>query len=109
MSKMRCPGCSRHCRQGNERCKYGEKYFKKEEKKQKAECTVKTKRTKVRKWENHVQRGGLLWQFLWVGSLSKRALRKKRIDEARLISALDEQEQKQLHQLLKKLVDHLMD
>ena len=106
--KTRCPGCSRHCHQGNVRCKYGLKHFEKEEKKRKAECIVDTKHTKLRKWEKHVQRGGLLWQFLWVGSLSKRALRKKQLDEVKLLAALDEQEQEQLHQLLKKLVDHLM-
>ena len=63
---------------------------------------------KLHKWEKHVQRGGLIWRFLWVAGLCKRALRKEQMKEERLLAALTEEEREQLHQLLKKLVDSVM-
>ena len=104
-----CPGCSRHCRMDDVRCKYGRKYFEKKRKGHaKADDEDVGENKKLRKWEKHVQRGGLIWRFLWVASLSKRALRKKQIAEERLLTALTEAEQEQLHRLLKKLVDSVM-
>ena len=47
--------------------------------------------------------GGLVWRMLFVSLRAKKALRRGKIDEAKLISVLDEQDRVQLDRILKKL------
>ena len=91
-----CPGCSRHCVMGHEHCKYGRRYF---EKQQEAGSQ--------RKWERYVQQDGCAWTLLHVGSRIKKALRKQKITEEALFAALDAAEQEQLRGLLDRISEHL--
>lgn len=102
-----CPGCSRHCRESDVRCKFGHKHFERIQKKQAEEkpCEKKKESEKRRrKWEKHVQQGGLIWKLLLLGSRSKKALRKGKLTEMELLAALDQSEQAQLDALIEKLL-----
>jgi len=98
----RCPGCSRHCCAAHVRCKYGQKYFQKQ---QEADISFQKNQNDPHhyKWEKFVQQGSPLWMLLWVSCQSKKALRKENLTEQQLLSALSESEQDQLRTLLAKL------
>ena len=98
----RCPGCSRHCVQGCEHCKYGRKYFAAlEEKKAKAAKPIEEERRY--KWEKNVTLGSSVWRLLWLSCQMKKALRKGTCTEERFITTLDQTERQQLEAILKKL------
>lgn len=88
----RCPGCGKHCVMGKEGCKYGVKYFEKQQAEDK-EC----------KWEKFVENGGLVWRLLMLGRNTKKALKKNRATEAQLMGTLTAEEKEQLSDILEKL------
>ena len=100
------PGCSRHCPANHPRCKYGQKYLEKIAKA--TACHSKDSEKKPRcKWEKHVTPHGLCWQLLWNSRRIKQALRKNKVTEQQLLSALSTQEQVQLCALLAKVTKPL--
>ena len=102
MAKQRegvCPGCRRHCPCGAERCNYGRKYFAAQAQKKKEEENG----SHQYKWEKNVTRGSAIWQLLWTDCQLKKALKKEKCSEERLIAALDDSEKQQLDSILKKL------
>lgn len=96
-----CPGCSRHCSLEQVRCKYGRNYV--EKMKQADAGHYEQENIRHYKWEKFVARGGPVWKLLWVGSRSKKALRRKSLTEQALLSVLDDAEQAQLETLLDKI------
>lgn len=99
-----CPGCSRHCPLDHVRCKYGQKYIDKLKNAQ--EEAIPFKKHK-HKWEKHVHREGLIWNFLQASRSVKRALRRKTANEAQLLAALTSEERAQLNTLIAKITDAL--
>ena len=97
-----CPGCSRHCTRNEIRCKRGRAYFA-EHGADGLKVHPADEKRKKRKWEKYVDEGGLVWRMLFVSLRAKKALRRGKIDEAKLISVLDEQDRVQLDRILKKL------
>ena len=96
-----CPGCSKHCPMGAPRCKYGRAYFEKQAAKQTEQSAKKCK------WKTRVTPDSALWQLLSVSRRLKKALCHGEITEARLLSALDAQEQQALSVLLNRLENTL--
>ena len=104
----RCPGCSRHCPADHARCKYGQRYFKKmQQTGSNGSPSASESKQHLRKWEKHVQQGGVLWKLLWSSRRIKKALRQKTIAECQLLSALNSEEQVQLGILLEKMTKPL--
>lgn len=117
-----CPGCGKHCPLDHPRCKYGRAFFEKWQRKEQA-ADVKEKEKKKssldsrkrnqsfhqapqdcsHKWEQYVEQGGLAWQFFLACCHAKKALRKKRITEEKLFSALSDDEKAYLSQLIEKM------
>ena len=101
-----CPGCSKHCSMNHVRCKYGQKYVEKIREAD-ADRHQAPEDKHHYKWEKYVAQGGLAWKLLWVSSRGKKALRRKKLTEQQLLSALDEAELAQLNALLDKISDML--
>ena len=94
-----CPGCGRHCSLAHPRCKYGRDYWEKIQRKEQEAPKEKSRF----KWEGLVEKEGLIWQLFLVSRSMKKALRKKKVVEEDLLLRLNDQEQQQLSDLLKKL------
>ncbi len=87
-----CPGCGKHCAAANPRCRFGQKYFAKH-------AAGKDKPA----WERYVEQGGAAWTLLSVSRTAKKALKKGKITEDRMMAALNDGEKEQLQALLKKI------
>jgi len=95
---LKCPGCSRRCPMGWERCKYGKKHFAGLAQAKQSE----QKKPEQKKWEKYVTSGSDAWKLLDTSRSVKKAL-KHGADENQLFSALDRQERAQLDSILPKL------
>lgn len=91
-----CPGCRRHCTADHPHCKFGCKYFARC-------CESKDKKNHKYKWEKYTAPDGLARQLQFTAHKVKKALRKGRLTEDQLISALTFDERQLFAELLKKL------
>lgn len=91
-AELRCPGCSKHCKASNPKCKYGRKYF---------EAHPTALSPKLKKWEKRVTPQGPLWQLITTARLVKKSL--KDTPEEDILRRLTPQEQDALVALLAKL------
>lgn len=89
--KDTCPGCSRHCPMNHLHCKYGEKYFARQEAKQ------------TSKWTALVTEDGPLWQLLSTSKNVKKALKRKETTEEALFACLSNEEKYRLMETLQKI------
>ena len=91
-----CPGCSRHCPLDHVRCKYGQKYLEKQQKKDRTE-------KRRRRWEKYAAEGSPVWTLLDTASRLKRSVRKETISVQQIHLVLSGEEQTQLCALLEKI------
>lgn len=94
----RCPGCSRHCMEGNVRCKYGRSYFEK----QKAASQNETKNRKY-KWERYVEADGTVWKLLKLSAELKKALKDGSVTEKQMADRLTEEERRTMEEFLDRM------
>ena len=95
-----CPGCSKHCPMGCERCKHGKNYFAKRCPRAESVCPICKKSGK---WKNALEKGGLIFFLLKTAKRIKKELKAGRTDETRLLSRLTPSEKEALESILKKL------
>ena len=99
-SPMVCPGCHKHCKFGEARCKYGCRYFAKLGEQKTDPCPTKGCK---HKWEAYVAQGGVAWRLFSFCRRAKKALRNKKVAENQLFAPLTDGEQQLLCDLLDRL------
>jgi len=104
--KSVCPGCHKHCKEGEVRCKYGCRYFEKLNSQKAARCPYSAKSCK-HKWEAYVTQNGAAWKLFTFSRQAKKALRDQAVTEAELFSVLNNDEKQILSGLLDRLAAKL--
>lgn len=96
--ESRCPGCSRRCKEGNVRCKYGRSYF--EERKADSQKAVKDRKYK---WERYVETGSTVWKLLRLNAELKRAIKDGDLTEQQIMCRLTDEERQVFEGLLDRM------
>jgi len=93
--EKRCPGCSERCPASAPCCKFGKRYFEKQE--------AKSLRGKVRKWEKNIRERGPAWMLVTTARGVKRVLRKSEMSEEQIFARISQDEMNQLCDILERV------
>ena len=93
--EKRCPGCSERCPASAPCCKFGKRYFAKQE--------AKFLHSKVRKWEKNIRARGTAWLLVTTGRGVKSVLRKSEMTEEQIFARVSPEEMNQLCDILERV------